>query len=194
MFRALTSKNLIKRNISLIMKPPSIYFTHELTELLKPFVDVSGRPLTLIIHAGTPKTGTSSMQSHLDKNQKKMRNKDIFYPHNIDRIKNPHAPKHQRVEKKLVTTHADYFLENFKNIMKYIEHPLFNTWLKSVFYNEAVFVRRNCCLCCCSNCVAFFIQVLGTIVSRSKIRGSWLLIAARFFSLTTRPVQSTHTT
>ncbi|MFT5422141.1 MAG: hypothetical protein ACI9D5_002908 [Candidatus Endobugula sp.] len=47
------------------MKPPSINLTHELTELLKPFVDVSGQPLKLIIHAGTPKTGTTSIQSYL---------------------------------------------------------------------------------------------------------------------------------
>jgi hypothetical protein len=102
------------------MKPPSIYLTHELTELLKPFVDVSGRPLKLIIHAGTPKTGTTSIQSYLDKNQRKLRGKGILYPHNIDRIKNPHAPKHQWVEKNLVTTHIDYFLENFKNIVAQI--------------------------------------------------------------------------
>jgi hypothetical protein len=102
------------------MKPSSIYLTHELTELLTPFVGVNGRPLTLIIHAGTPKTGTTSIQSYLDKNQRKLRGKGILYPHNIDRIKNSHAPKHQWFEKNLVTTHVDYFLENFKNIIAQI--------------------------------------------------------------------------
>jgi hypothetical protein len=102
------------------MKSSSIFFTHELTELLKPFVDVNGKPLKLIIHAGTPKTGTTSIQSYLDKNQRKLRGKGILYPHNIDGIKNPHAPKHQWVEKNLVTTHIEYFLENFKNIIAQI--------------------------------------------------------------------------
>jgi len=102
------------------MKPPSIYFAHELTELLKPFREVGGRPLKLIIHAGTPKTGTTSMQSYLDKNQRKLRGKGILYPHNIDRIKNSHAPKHQWFEKNLVTTHIEFFLENFKNIIAQI--------------------------------------------------------------------------
>jgi hypothetical protein len=99
------------------MKFSNTYFARELTELLTPFVGVNGQRLKLIIHAGTPKTGTTSIQSYLDKNQRKLRGKGILYPHNIDRIKNPHAPKHQWFEKNLVTTHVEYFLENFKNII-----------------------------------------------------------------------------
>ena len=102
------------------MKSPNTYFARELTELLTPFVGVNGQRLKLIIHAGTPKTGTTSIQSYLDKNQRKLRGKGILYPHNIDRIKNPHAPKHQWFEKNLVTTHVEYFLENFKNIIAQI--------------------------------------------------------------------------
>jgi hypothetical protein len=113
------------------MKSPSINLTHELTELLKPFADVNGQPLKLIIHAGTPKTGTTSIQSYLDKNQRKLRGKGILYPHNIDRIKNPHAPKHQWFEKNLVTTHVDYFLENFKNIIAQITEDIHTIVLSS---------------------------------------------------------------
>lgn len=102
------------------MKSPSINLTHELSDLLTPFVGTNGQRLKLIIHAGTPKTGTTSIQSYLDKNQRKLRGKGILYPHNIDRIKHPHAPKHQWVEKNLVTTHIDYFLENVKNIIAQI--------------------------------------------------------------------------
>ena len=102
------------------MKSPNTYFARELTELLTPFVGVNGQRLKLIVHAGTPKTGTTSIQSYLDKNQRKLRGKGILYPHNIDRIKNPNAPKHQWFEKNLVTTHVEYFLENFKNIIAQI--------------------------------------------------------------------------
>ena len=55
------------------MKSPNTYFARELTELLTPFVGVNGQRLKLIIHAGTPKTGTTSIQSYLDKNQRNHR-------------------------------------------------------------------------------------------------------------------------
>ncbi len=76
--------------------------------------------LKLIIHAGTPKTGTTSLQTYLDKKQRKLRGKGILYPHNLEKLKNPHAPKHQWFEKNLVTTNLDSFLENFKNILSQV--------------------------------------------------------------------------
>ncbi|MGJ8674366.1 MAG: sulfotransferase family protein [Pseudoalteromonas sp.] len=76
--------------------------------------------LKLIIHAGTPKTGTTSLQTYLDKKQRKLRGKGILYPHNLEKLKNPHAPKHQWFEKNLVTTNLDSFLENVKNILSQV--------------------------------------------------------------------------
>jgi hypothetical protein len=76
--------------------------------------------LKLIIHAGTPKTGTTSLQTYLDKKQRKLRGKGILYPHNLEKLKNPHAPKHQWFEKNLVTTNLDSFLENFRNILSQV--------------------------------------------------------------------------
>ena len=76
--------------------------------------------LKLIIHAGTPKTGTTSLQTYLDKKQRKLRGKGILYPHNLEKLKNPHAPKHQWFEKNLVTTNLESFLENFKNILSQV--------------------------------------------------------------------------
>ncbi len=110
--------SLALRDSNLRMENPSLHFSNELDELLN---DLKVQPLKLIIHAGTPKTGTTSIQTYLDKKQRKLRSKGILYPHNLERIKNPNAPKHQWFEKNLVTTHLEYFLENFKNIISQVK-------------------------------------------------------------------------
>jgi len=107
------------------MDKSTIYFANELAKLLKPFEQsleqLELKKLKLIIHAGTPKTGTTSLQTYLGKKQRKLRGKGILYPHNIEKLKNPTAPKHQWFEKNLVTTHLDNFLENFKNIISQVK-------------------------------------------------------------------------
>lgn len=99
------------------MKKTRRHFVNELAELLKPIEQQKGLKLKLIIHAGTPKTGTTSLQTYLEKRQRKLRVRGILYPHNLDRAQNPTAPKHQWLEKNLITAHFDYLLENFKNII-----------------------------------------------------------------------------
>lgn len=99
------------------MEKPSIHFANELSKLLIAFE----QPLKLVIHVGTPKTGTTSLQTYLDKRQRKLRGKGILYPHNIKGLQNPTAPRHQWFEKNLVTTHLDNFLENFKNIIAQVK-------------------------------------------------------------------------
>jgi len=100
------------------MQKQNTHFTNELADLLKP---LKAQPLKLIIHAGTPKTGTTSLQTYLDKKQRKLRQKGILYPHNIEKLQNSSAPKHQWFEKNLVTTHLENFLENFKNIISQVK-------------------------------------------------------------------------
>ena len=78
------------------------------------------RKLTLILHVGTPKTGTTSLQTYLQKKQSKLRRKGILYPHNLEKLQNPTAPKHQWFEKNLTSLHLDFFVENFKNIISQI--------------------------------------------------------------------------
>ena len=106
------------------MKKLNINFTNELAELLKPFEQslkqLKLQKLKLIIHAGTPKTGTTSLQTYLDKKQRKHRGKGILYPHNLKKLQNPSAPKHQWFEKNLLTAHLESFLENFKNIISQV--------------------------------------------------------------------------
>lgn len=109
------------------MEKPNLHFANELAELLKPIE----QPLKLIIHAGTPKTGTTSLQTYLDKKQRKLRGRGILYPHNIRSIDNPTAPKHQWFEKNLVSTHVENFLENLKNIIAQIKEDTHTVILSS---------------------------------------------------------------
>ncbi len=103
------------------MEKSTIHFANELAELLKPQEKLKVQKLKLIIHAGTPKTGTTSLQTYLDKKQRKFRGKGILYPHNLEKLQNPTAPKHHWFEKNLVTTHFENFLENFKNIISQVK-------------------------------------------------------------------------
>jgi len=107
------------------MEKSDIYFANELAELLKPLEksleQLQVQKIKLIIHAGTPKTGTTSLQTYLNKKQRKLRGKSILYPHNLEKLQNATAPKHQWIEKNLVTTHLDHFLVNFKNIISQVK-------------------------------------------------------------------------
>jgi hypothetical protein len=95
--------------------------TEQLAELLKPFEHLKHQKLKLIIHAGTPKTGTTSLQTYLEKKQGKLRAVGILYPHNLEKLQNSSAPKHQWFEKNLVSTHLPHLLENFKNIISQVK-------------------------------------------------------------------------
>ena len=121
------------------MKKSNVHFANELAELLKPLersleqslAQLEGQKLKLIIHAGTPKTGTTSLQTYLDKNQRKLRGKGILYPHNLEKLQNPDAPKHQWLEKNLVTAHLEHLLENFKNIISQVKEDTHSIILSS---------------------------------------------------------------
>lgn len=102
------------------MERASSRFAAEIAEVLAAKEQERALPLKLIIHAGTPKTGTTSLQTYLDKRQRKLRGKGILYPHNLEKLPNSTAPKHQWFEKNLVTAHVDFFLENFKNIISQV--------------------------------------------------------------------------
>jgi len=110
-------------------------FVTELVEVLNPVEQLQGQrkdqKLKLIIHAGTPKTGTTSLQTYLDKKQRKLRGKGILYPHNLDKLQNTSAPKHQWFEKNLITTNLHRFLENFKNIISQVKNDTHTIILSS---------------------------------------------------------------
>lgn len=113
------------------MERSNINFANELAELLKPFEQLKSQKLKLIIHAGTPKTGTTSLQTYLEKKQRKLRVRGILYPHNLEKAQSPTAPRHQWFEKNLVTTHLEHFLENFKNILAQVKNDTHTIILSS---------------------------------------------------------------
>ncbi len=116
------------------MEKSNIHFVNEVAEQL--LGQLKGQKLKLIIHVGTPKTGTTSLQTYLDKKQRKLRGKGILYPHNLEKLQNPTAPKHQWIEKNLVTTHVEHLLENFKNIISQVKEDTHTIILSSEgFYN-----------------------------------------------------------
>jgi len=88
----------------------------------------NSRRLKLILHVGTPKTGTTSVQVYLDKKQRKLRTKGILYP---NRFHNPNAPKHQWFERNLVSANAESLLDNFNDILNHVEEHTHTILLSS---------------------------------------------------------------
>jgi len=84
--------------------------------------------LKLILHVGTPKTGTTSIQAYLDKKQRKLRSKGILYP---NRFHNPDAPKHQWFERNLMTANTESLLDNFKDVLNHVEEHTHTILLSS---------------------------------------------------------------
>ncbi len=117
---------LIKRT------PSSKQFATEIEQLLASANKKTGtknsRRLKLILHVGTPKTGTTSVQVYLDKKQRKLRSKGILYP---NRFHNPNAPKHQWFERNLVTANAESLVDNFSDILNHVEEHTHTILLSS---------------------------------------------------------------
>lgn len=103
-------------------------FAVKLTALIKDLKRPNSDPLKLIIHVGTPKTGTTSLQVYLNKKQRKLRKKGILYP---NRSHNSDAPKHQWFEKNLVRTHTKNLLDNFKEILSEVDDETHTILLSS---------------------------------------------------------------
>jgi hypothetical protein len=103
-------------------------FATEIEQLLASINRTNNRRLKLILHVGTPKTGTTSVQAYFDKKQRKLRKKGILYP---SRFHNPNAPKHQWFERNLVSANADSLVDNFKDIINHIEEHTHTILLSS---------------------------------------------------------------
>jgi len=110
----------------------------------------SHRRLKLILHVGTPKTGTTSVQVYLDKKQRKLRSKGILYP---NRFHNPDAPKHQWFERNLMTANTESLLDNFKDILNHVEEHthtillssegIYNNWWDFPQESKAILFELN---------------------------------------------------
>ncbi len=69
------------------------------------------KEIKIILHCGTPKTGTTTLQFYLDKNREEFAKYGIYYP---NRYKNTYAPKHQWIVGMLRR-------ENYKELLKEFE-------------------------------------------------------------------------
>jgi len=96
-------------------------FASKLNEFLKPLERPDSKKIKLILHVGTPKTGTTSLQTYLAKKQRKLRQNGILYPHNLEKLQHPTAPRHQWFEKNLMAANVNYFSENLKNIIAQVK-------------------------------------------------------------------------
>ena len=111
----------------------------------------SNRRLKLILHVGTPKTGTTSVQVYLDKKQRKLRSKGVLYP---NRFHNPNAPKHQWFERNLVTANAESLVDNFSDILNHVEEHthtillssegIYNNWWDFPQESKALLLELKC--------------------------------------------------
>ncbi len=120
--KAITSTAFIERT------PASKKFAIEIKQLLASVNKADDRRLKLILHVGTPKTGTTSIQVYLDKKQRKLRLKGILYP---NRFHNPNAPKHQWFERNLVSGNAESLVDNFTDIINHVEEHTHTILLSS---------------------------------------------------------------
>ncbi len=103
-------------------------FATEIEQLLASINRENNTRLKLILHVGTPKTGTTSVQVYLDKKQRKLRSKGVLYP---NRFHNPNAPKHQWFERNLVAANIESLLDNFKDIINHVEEHTHTILLSS---------------------------------------------------------------
>ena len=130
--------------------PSSKKFATEIEQLLASINRTNDTRLKLILHVGTPKTGTTSVQVYLDKKQRKLRQKGILYP---NRFHNPNAPKHQWFERNLVTANAISLLDNFKDILNHVEEHthtillssegIYNSWWDFPDESKALLLELN---------------------------------------------------
>ncbi len=141
---ATTPIGLIKRT------PSSKSFAAEIEVLLRSTKRTSDSRLKLILHVGTPKTGTTSVQAYLDKKQRKLRLKGILYP---NRFHNPNAPKHQWFERNLVSGKIENLVDNFQDILNHVEEHthtillssegIYNNWWDFSGESKALLLELN---------------------------------------------------
>ncbi|MGV6852728.1 MAG: sulfotransferase family protein [bacterium] len=74
----------------------------------------SGQIKRFILHAGTPKTGTTSLQFFLKEAQDKLKKKGIAYPHIFSET---YAPKHQWMVPLLLNNKHDIFIEKLSSAL-----------------------------------------------------------------------------
>ncbi len=109
----------------------SLLENNNFENVLKKLISKTPNPKTklkLILHVGTPKTGTTSLQVYLHKKQGKLRKLGILYP---NQSHNSEAPKHQWFEKNLTRIHPQNLLDNFAKILASVDENTHTIMLSS---------------------------------------------------------------
>ncbi len=99
----------------------SIEFVEKLRILISPIK----RRLKLLLHAGTPKSGSTSLQFFMEKQQQELKANGILYP---DLFYNVTPPKHQWLVQNLRNSDADKLLDNLEIVLNNIDvntHTIF---------------------------------------------------------------------
>ncbi len=99
---------------SVVLKDTLTKALEEFTESLERFVQKERR-LNLILHAGTPKTGTTTLQFFLDANATMLQEQGFLYP---KEYLNTPAPKHQWLVSYLRNDHIEKFAKKLETIYK----------------------------------------------------------------------------
>ena len=99
--------------------------SNEFHSKLSKLVSDIKQPLKLIIHAGTPKSGTTSLQYFMSEHHDELKAKGILYPDHFYNIK---PPKHQWLIESLKKNETDKLLLNFQEILSSVDentHTIF---------------------------------------------------------------------
>ena len=77
---------------------------------------LDGKPRRLILHAGTPKTGTTSLQWHLDRQRVALAEEGVWYPPSSNQ--QGKEPKHQRLVSVLMSADEAAFIEYIEEVLR----------------------------------------------------------------------------
>ena len=77
---------------------------------------LDGKPRRLILHAGTPKTGTTSLQWYLDRQRVALAEEGVWYPPSSNQ--QGKEPKHQRLVSVLMGANEAAFVEYIEEVLR----------------------------------------------------------------------------
>lgn len=104
-----------------IIKPVETHKTEKLRDAIKLYTSKLPRKLNIILHAGAPKTGTTSLQFFLKANSDALQKNGYLY---TSCSTNTYAPKHQWLIKGLNTENENLLIDHFKEILERVDDSI----------------------------------------------------------------------
>jgi hypothetical protein len=114
---------------SQIKAPVDSRYPHGCAQVLNGLLKYAGKNRkTLIFHAGTPKTGTTSLQFFMDRERESLRRQGVLYPevHDVS-----FAPKHQWIVRNLLTGDIDGFGNNLLDALQDVDDSIHTIFLST---------------------------------------------------------------